>query len=1038
VTRVYWSSVDARRRAVYTCRILPADKLTAGPSHDDTAADKNHAETMADNMPECAAAVSGMDALTQSGIQVNCHITAVSIASSDDGRGRDHHIHGDHKSAKDGHGTLHFREASSDAGNGNNAAASIQQAASDQGNIARHSSAKTVVTHRDTSLSDVGDVPTYSTGNNQFYRDSTDNSSSTDSAAELAKSSAQYFFEPDLPAFDCIQHRSSFADVSAFEVMDTDVGIGDDADADVSLRSDFEPRHCTPLKLISQLDGAIPDSDSEASDGDATDVLASCGDVLSRSFMAPMCRPTADHGMSNPPFKCVKCKRIYRTKESCALHSTVCTFELSSSSSERSGDDDDDDDDDEEGLDPTDEETDTCCSDDAADDSVISNYLNSSRTIETAAANCSSLGCQTENVYVPLEDCDLNANLKTLLHHSNAVVEDHLGLELAEDIDTVFDGIENKTDKEICDDSFIKSCSGVQGYFQSTVNETVLASKAFSVVETEGTHLVMPCIGARDISVQIDANVQISDQNIDRVASGGCPAESYSLRQIGCGEHIACETAGSHALCTPDVCSLEAVPRSDTGAAHLQYGAMGYDHMTSMNATLQSVAPYRTDSAVSTDRQMASVSDAAISAVSNASFLLPTPSSRTSSEVSSNSNITAADSMRVESSQHANFSSVSGVCYSALGGLLTSNASLGFPPKLGPVAAVVSSSVTVPSPQFAAVKPQDMLSSSATMVWPSATISPSIVSNSLSGGGASSGGMRTGLLAVPCVPVGLVSTGGIVIPAALPQSAARPWAQPLNVAQPLIAFRGHNRVQSPHLGRTTLPVIRPALFAPVMWVASQLPLVNLQQQLMTVHPASLSAEHLHPVSIHCSVPSTSVAVIPSACQQFELSPCNSSTVSDNNPAPLGTKTFNSSTNVQTASRMRSSYQQVSGVRLPAAGNALLPHGEVLRAVSISPQFPVVQTTSQMTPGYSQFSHFRLRPADSSSLPLGSKPSVCSAAFTSLHHLVHTTAALSEQASWLSTSAAIPWCSTLSSSPVCTSVKQVIIIVILMWCCIRFD
>ena len=649
------------------------------------------------------------------------------------------------------------------------------------------------------------------------------------------------------------------------------------------------------------------------------------------------------------------------------MHSAVCTFELSSSScsSERSDWDEDE---------VLDEETDTCCSDEG-DDGMISDYLTSSR-ISDSAANCSLLGCQTENIFVASEDCDLNANCKTL-YHSNMEAE-HLRLAADEDCDSVTDEIENVVDEKICH-SFAISCAEMRQYPRDSVDETVMTSKASCVVQTDEIRPVATRPGAVDVSVQVDENIDVSDQNSDTVASAGHFTDSHCLRHedvVDCNEHAHCESSQSQTTCEPSVCGLESVSRCGSSLANCGSRADSREGMPCalMQAAFRSNS-YHMDSNfartnVAIDPRNASLSEAVVNA---ADLTSPLPfSSKTSTEVVISSNYET-----VAGFNRTTFNPcTSSPFQNAALGSLWSNAR-----EIGHVTS--SASVSVMSPQQFAVKPQDMLTSSASLVWPSATVSPSMVGNRSSLTFPTTSAIHTRLLATPWVPVGVVTTASIVIPAALPNAAGAAWVRPVNIAQPVYAL-GQTQVQLPRLSQP-VPLIQQfvphAVMAPVMWIAPQMSLMNAVKLCRPLHPASVSTDCLPSQQ---SASSTFASNIPSASQQSVLSQCRN-TVSDHSPCSLQNTVSN--IGVQTAS-----------------------------------------CAAQMTPSNPRVSGFRLPPNASALVSCGSVQSACGAApasHQSAHHLV-LNAALSRQVAVLppATAAAVPALySTSTPSPCSTSLKQ---------------
>ena len=676
-------------------------------------------------------------------------------------------------------------------------------------------------------------------------------------------------FQPNLPAFECVQRRS-FASTNTYSVSDkTDVAGAESAESEIrasGLRSDFDRRaqlKCAPLKLISQLDGPVPDSESDISDEEAN-VPESCAVVLSRSLAAPSRHRFAmDHGVSSP-FKCMKCRRIYRTEESCALHSTVCMFEVSSSSDSEEPDCDEP-----EALGPSDEDSDSCCSDDG-DDGMISDYLTSSRVSESAA-NCSSFGCQSGTL--TSEDCDVNANCKTLCD-SNVDVQ-HFRPEAGEEPDSVGDKIENKVGWEACD-VFSESCASTLQYVQNTLVTTRNVSCG---AETEDIPRDCSRPTAVDVSVQVGETVVNHEV---RARSGRMLTECASVgrESVACSnEHAACESVESQTTREPSVFHIESMQSCDDG---VETSCSGTADSPDVRRTLVGAVSTQigdidsnqtaglsksAERSITIDQQMTSlygttVSSGNLAEEQRSSLIL---SNRSSSETVLSTNYDTVKEFSTPAFRPCSGTGFHSSQSGASGSLATS-----FPWNVGHVTS--SSSDNVPLQQCA-MKLQEMLTSSASMVWPSATVSPSRVNNI-----SSSNGIRTQLLAAPWVPLGVLTTASVVIPTGLPNAAA--WIQPLNIAQPLYALgQSHARalyaaasgqIQSPSFSQ----FVRPALVTPVTWLAPQLAVMNAVNmcRTQTPHPAVSSTYSSHYVPSQQSRSSTTFAAdVPSASQRPMLS-----------------------------------------------------------------------------------------------------------------------------------------------------------------------
>ena len=883
MTRVYWSTVDARRRTVYTCRILAAQDSTASRSNGQIQRGRKCPEETTDELQECTYRASTVSDTVTGPTSVNaasdfigpfadgktCHFN--SNKSEDkvacDSSVMQHWSNGDELTT-----TCQPGEQST---TGNDAAESCS-AASTQAMLSLDTSP------RCRQLS--------SSQSTQLHKHSSDNL--TADTTRTAGSSSVPLIQDHLPTYDSIQHRS-FADSSTFAVSDKG-DVADVAESNVcvgGLRSDFDRRNCAPLKLISQLDGPVPESESEASDDEAN-VPDSCVVLLSRSLAPHFCRPFTTAGRVSSPFKCVKCRRVYRTEESCALHSAVCMFEVSSSSDSEEPDCDGG-----ETVEPSDAETDSCCSDEG-DDGVISHYLTSSR-ISGRAVNCSSLGCQTEDDLVSSEECDVNANCK-MLCDSNTETE-QCGHETADESDSAT----NRTENQV----------GCQ------TSQTVMTHSTANVAGTDKMSSSSASRTAVNVSIQIDKTVG-SDLRSDMVASVGQLTASDCLWR----ENLACtskdKACGSAESLTTSVSSVKSVAccvQADYDAAYSWKGV----RYTSTQAFLQpshvQVASNHSESKaternVVINQQMTGVSVAVCNAVSNITLAGQQKSSLAVSSKTSDVAVVSAQCNTVEDCSRTAFKSCSSQCLSgvqnAASASLSASANGSFPRKVGDITS--SLSVCVLSHQYA-VKPQDVLTTSASMVWPHATVTPSIVNNSLSV--ASSNGICTQLLAAPWVPLGVLTTASVVIPAAVPNAA---WIRPLNVAQPLYALRPS---QSRSFGQPVQLIqqfVHPAaLIAPVTWLDPEFAVMNAVRPL-TLCPAATSSFSSHFVSSQRSLSSTFTVNVPSANQQSVLS-LNQVTTAEHN-SQLQQKAVNSAA-VYTASldiRPTPTCPQVSRLSLSAA------------------------------------------------------------------------------------------------------------------------
>ena len=963
MSRVYWSTVDARRRTVYTCRILRAEDSAASKSSERIKRDENSAEVKADSIQEC---VSSDSTLSKS-LTVPLIETSVStardctVSALDCGRDKMYRSVSSvsDKVSRSSSALENQSDCDESLASKNISAAESAEFKPHEPAGARNDTAQFAeVCVQDMSSLDTGcvdvSVGCHSSQSKLPRSNSVDNPTA---AAEAKTNGSVRLLQANLPAFECIQHHS-FADVTSFSVNDKVNIVADAAESDVcagGLRSDFD-RHaqlnCAPLKLISQLDGAVPDSESDASDDEAN-VPESCDDVFPRSLAATLRRPAAmDHGASGP-FKCRKCKRIYRTEEFCAYHSTVCMYEMSSSSSEEPDCDED------EVVDPSDEETDTCCSDEG-DDGTMSDYLTSSRNSD-GAANCSSLGCQTRNIFLAAKDCDVNANCK-ILCNSN-VAGDHVILKAAEESNSVTDKTKNEVGGEICD-VFAETCGKMLHRLRNGLVETVMTS---CVAETEEipTRFTRPT--AVDVSVQVDEVVD--DLHCDVAASDEQLPDSGSHwhgNVAGRSNRIACESQTSSELSASVPCCVGSIDQSE---AHSDGPNRGKDLMEAeywhsdfhpdSNRT-ESMAAVRNDSGC---QQITSVSRAVFNAVSSGASLA---GEHNSPLLTSNEAVVSSHYDSGKDFSRTALSSCTSPCLqggqNAASGTLLSNANAGFLWKTGLITS--SSSLCLPSQQYA-VKPQDVLSSSASMVWPTATVFPGIVNKSpcLS---VSSDGVHTQMLAAPWVPIGVLTTASIVIPTALPNAA---WVRPLNVTQPVYAITPR-QIQS---GSFVQPIqllpqfVRPALVTPMTWLAPQLAVMNAVElrHPLALCPAVTSACSPS-VSSQQSLSSTFAANVLSAGQRPGSSLYE--TTAAEHSSHVVQKTVSSMT-VHTATQVTTACPQLSGLTLPTVASL----ESLQSAIEAAPSCQQSRYQLVFAAAQSQ--------AISVPLPAVTVPSLCSSSFT---------------------------------------------------------
>lgn len=802
--RVYWSTADARRRTVYRCRILPADSSTASESCQEIKSDENCAELL-------AADVKSSAPLSHTDIAARCFRSAVSVSSDDLSCSKiDQFI-----SAKsDDSVTMQCHDELLMAVNTTvNTEVKPCQLVPSNNYTASHESDSTAAcgdfTAPDTALSRcTGDISTC-TGCHK----------STDEHGNATAVNSRHLMQPSVPA----QHRSF---TSAFFVDNkTDTSRDAAAERNISvagLRSDFSAHSelkYVPLKLVSQLDGAVPDSESEASDVEA-DIPVSCRDMLLKSSVASLYRSyTTKHGVAHSPFRCVKCKRVYRTEESCTLHAAVCTFEVSSSSESDKSDNDGDG-----ALDASDQDTDSCCS----DDGVISEYLNSSRNSENTA-NCSSLGCQTEKILVAMEDCDMNANCK-LLCYSDMKKTDHLRLE--SDSQTV--GVKNSVKEQDCD--FLgESFTEMLHHSQNVSDAAVLTCSASCVFESTETLTSSACHSVVDFSVQVEETVGNKVPSGAKGFSDGQLTKSSSRER----ENLACCSRVSDLLDLRASCQLPVYGFDQCIGASMLKSHMycdSADRAKDVTVTSVEAMPYLSDrvsdyvkSNTADDSPLTGLPRAEFTAVSDielaGKYMSPlVDSSKTSTEATVSSGYDTVEQ-----------------CGSFVGKCVGTNASLGTLSS-GTVdvpGCVTSSSSACVSSQQHSVKLQDILTSSATMVWPSATVHPSIMSKHSASLVTTPTATGTRQLEAPWASLNMLTTPRVVVPAALPNAVAAACIRPVNIAQPVYAI-GHGMIPASAASQPLQQCLRPVLVAPMAWLAPQLALMNVLRLPLIPRPADTS------------------------------------------------------------------------------------------------------------------------------------------------------------------------------------------------------
>ena len=937
MTRVYWSAVDARRRTVYRCRILPADDSSASKSCCEIKSNKNRAELSTDGVNRTPA-LSDTAAVAVNATSVTAArriTTPFSVSSDDFIRGRMDRFSSDKSDevAGDSSTVKYCDEVSSAKAVNTTLSTSSKpypQAVSDS--YTTSCGAKNTVDFSDSSTQGTsswgtGGVNTH-TG---CYKSTCDHGDCAD--AEAATNSSRRLFQPSVPAQECIQRRS-FAGTAAFIVGDeSDTSRDAAAETNVctaGLRSDFDTHaqlKCVPLKLISQLDGAVPDSESEVSDEEA-DIPVSCGDVLSRSLVAPLSRSFAKHqGVIRGPLKCVKCKRVYRTEESFSLHSAVCTFEVSSSSeSDRSECDGD------WALNPSDQDTESCCSDDA-DDGVISEYLNSSRNSENMA-NCSSLGCQTENILVASEDCDVNANCK-VLYQSNAKTG-HFTL----GTDSVTDGVENVVSDQVCD-LCSESCTT-----KNTLGAAVVTCSASCVVEEKEIPSDSACRSVLDRAVQVDGAVGNKQHGEAEEMSDGQLPESISLKH----ENLACCSQADDSLDSQASCPLSVSGHDSvqfTGASTLRSqlccgSANSRKDVPVASVDSDHVDPKAYKRNIANNKTLMGLSRAEFNAVHGIK-LAGQQMSR------------PIDSSKTSDGKVEQFGSCvgTGACLRTF----SSNADV-------PCRVTCSSSASVSSQQ-SAVKLQDILTPSASMVWPSATVCPSVVNNRSISSVTDHSGMCTRLLEAPWASLGALTTACVVVPSALPNTVAAACVRP----HPVYAV-GQGMIQSSRHGQP-VQFLRPLLVTPMAWLAPQLAVMNaVHLRLPLTHrPAVTSACSSLYASSHQATSSVLAANIPSPSPQPVLSQCPANVPERNHF--IRQKTVN---NARFTAQVTSACSQ--SFRLPLVAATLLPAGymkSVVRA-DLSSQQSIHHLVSTAT----------VSPLTSAELPVAAVPPLSSTGINQLH------------------------------------------------------
>ena len=934
MTRVYWSAVDARCRTVYTCRILPADDVSASKScrekprcADDGAQEDSCGTTSVLNSDTVPAGECSVTRTSDFGTTVDDVGTGgtdqLDSHESDNNSSTMQHLSGladllttDNKNTPESTECESHRHSTTV---GNTSQCRTENICSNA--PSRHTS------------NDSSTVPHLVNEQEQHRHKECEDNPLADTKGKV--NGDVHLFQPNFPAFECIPQCCPFGDTDALGVSDKIDSDGDNtAESGVcagGLRSEFDSHKqlkCAPLKLISQLDGAITDSESDPSEEEA-DIPSSCDDVLSRSLMAPLCHPfAADQGASGP-FKCLKCKRIYRTEESCAVHSAVCTFELSSSSDSDVSDSEKSDYDNEDyALDHSVENTDSC----EGDDGLVSHYLTSSLQNNETVANCSSIGCQTEHILMATEDCDMNANCK-ILCHSNMDVE-HFRSETTEESCSVRKRIENKVDGET-GEVFAELCMEMSRHSPSTLMETVVTCSASCVADSTWP-------GADVVSTQTDKNGDKTVHSFSNVVvSGERVMKSVCIQH----QNSAAEPMESHTVCEQSAYGVESVqccngslPRSEASfddansTEDVQYSSMSSAKAALHPSGLSHNESNASDRGDAIDQRVTALSGAAFSAAISAMLAEEQKSPLMFSSVTPS---TAVFSTSPDTAEQFNRTACSpATCFP--GNLTAALRTLPSSTNTGFLGHITSSSVASMSSQQFCGKPQDMPSSSASMVWPSVTMLPTAVNRSSV---MSSRGMYTQLLAAPWVPVAVLTTSSVVIPTAVPNDAAAAWIRPLSTQQPLYAF-DQSRIQSPSFSQPVQlfqQFLRPALIAPVTWLAPQLAVMNGVNvyQLLTPRPAVRSSPT---ASSHQMMSPTSATKIISTSQQPALTTCQTTVSNHNSLLAHQVASSTADDNVRLSDQMTTAVcPQISGFRFPASSVS-----------SVSRSAGSVQSVSQMT------------------------------------------------------------------------------------------
>jgi len=904
MTRVYWSAVDARRRTVYRCRILPADDSTASKNPREIKSEKMCTELFTDGvtststLPDTATVETSVTAADRFRTPFSIFSDDFSCRKVDQRRSNK-----SDEVACDSLTTQCRNELSSSR--------TINATASTEGKPYRQAANDNYIDscRSDSTCGDFSTRVASSRGMNccTGCRKSTGDHIDCTAASAMTNRS-RLLFQPGVPA----QHRS-FADAAD----KTDTGCSAAAERNIyaaGLQSEFDAHtqlKCVPLKLISQLDGAVPDSESEASDEEA-DTPASCYDILSRSLVTPDChRFAADQGVTRSPFKCVKCKRVYRTEESCALHSAVCTFEVSSSSESEKSDSNGD-----WVLDRSDQDTESCYSD-ADDDGVISEYLNSSRNSENAA-NCSFLGCQRENILVATEDCDVNANCKML--YNSKVKTDHLKLGTAGS-DSIISAVENLVRVP---------CTEILQRFQNPLNGAVKCSATCDVENRV-------CCSALDLTVQVQGSVG------NELSVG---AEKLSYRQLPefsslDQENLSCysqadDLIDSHASCRLSVCEREAVQSSDASISCSQLSCSSVNSRKDVPVTSAEGA-YPSDfhlypdhskskageGNVAGNKQLMGLSVAEFNAVSSVRLageeMSSVIDSSKASVISTSYDTVEQFSSCVASSFHAG-----------------KNASLS-----GTADVTFSSSACMSSLQ-------DILTSSATMVWPSATVYPSVVNNHSISSVTSPSGVYTQLLEAHRASRGMMTTASNVPSALPPNAVAAACIRPVNIAHPVYAV-GHVPVPTSSPGQPVRAVqqfLHPVLVTPVALLAPQLAVMNAVRLCLPVsqHPTVTSPCS----SLYLSSQQSSASV--HAANAHSANPQLLSQYRASIPEPSHFILQKAVNSAAFATQVIATHPQSFGLRLPSAAATSLPPGymQSVRRADVSSQQSVCQLTSTVS------------------------------------------------------------------------------------------